>query len=148
MEKIKEPVDREKIDKRLEKNAFCNVNHIRLESVERDRAVFALTVREESTNPYGMIHGGALYTMADDATGVAAHTDGRSYVTQEGSLHFLRNQRQGTVRAEARVRHRGRATVLLDVDITGEDGTLLATGQFTYFCIDPDRMAKADGRGG
>ncbi len=142
MEEIKEQFDREKIEKRLEGNTFCNVNHIWLESVERDRAVFALTVREESTNPYGMIHGGALYTMADDATGVAAHTDGRSYVTQEGSLHFLRNQTKGTVRAEARVRHRGKATVLLDVDITGEDGTLLATGQFTYFCIDPERMPE------
>ena len=47
-----------------------------MESVERDRAVFKLTIRPESKNPYGMIHGGAIYTLADNATGVAACTDG------------------------------------------------------------------------
>ncbi len=132
---------REAVERTMEENTFSKRNGIRVEAVERDRTVLAFTVRKESTNPYGMIHGGALYTLADDATGLAAHTDGRSYVTQEGSLHFLRNQFRGEVRAEARVRHRGRATVLADVDITGEDGALLATGQFTFFCVDPDRVA-------
>lgn len=80
--------------------------------------------------------------MADNATGYAAHTDGRSYVTQSSAMHFLRNQTDGVVRADARVRHRGRTTCLVDVDILGEGEKLLATGEFTYFCIDPDIMAQ------
>ena len=71
-----------------------------------------------------------------------AHTDGRSYVTQGSSMHFLRNQSEGVVRADAKVRHRGRTTCLVNVDILGEGGKLLATGEFTYFCIDPDIMAQ------
>jgi len=82
-----------------------------------------------------MVHGGALYTLADNAAGIAAHSDGRSYVTQSGSLHFLSNRPHGLIRAEGRVRRRGRSTVLAEVDITAEDGTLLATGQFSYFCV-------------
>ena len=121
---------------RLQKNAFMLHNHIELESVEPDRAVFRLDIRPESRNPYGMVHGGAIYTMADNATGTAAHTDGRYYVTQTSALHFLRNQASGTVRATAWVRHRGKSTVLTAVDITGEDGKLLATGEFTFFCVD------------
>ena len=46
------------------------------------------------------------------------------------------------VRADAKVRHRGRTTCLVNVDILGEGGKLLATGEFTYFCIDPDIMAQ------
>lgn len=125
---------------RMEKNAFMLHNHIELESVERDRAVFRLEIRPESRNPYGLIHGGAIYTMADNATGTAAHTDGRYYVTQTSALHFLRNQATGTVRATAWVRHRGKSTVLTAVDITGEDGKLLATGEFTFFCVDKGLM--------
>ena len=121
-------------------NAFSNYNHLELETVERDRAVFTLRIQPESKNPYGMVHGGALYTMADDATGTAVHTDGRYYVTQNSSFHFLRNRAAGLIRAEARVRHRGRPTCLVDVDITGEDGGLLATGEFTYFCVDLEQM--------
>lgn len=125
---------------RLQKNAFMLHNHIELESVEPDRAVFRLDIRPESRNPYGMVHGGAIYTMADNATGTAAHTDGRYYVTQTSALHFLRNQASGTVRATAWVRHRGKSTVLTAVDITGEDGKLLATGEFTFFCVDKTLM--------
>ena len=78
--------------------------------------------------------------MADNATGTAAHTDGRYYVTQTSSLHFLRNQASGVVRATAWVRHRGKSTVLTAVDITGEGGKLLATGEFTFFCVDKALM--------
>lgn len=127
-------------------NAFCLFNHIIPESVEEDHAIFRLDIRPESKNPYGIVHGGAIYTMADNATGYAAHTDGRNYVTQTSSMHFLRNQSEGTVRASARVRHRGRTTCLVTVDITGENGKLLATGEFTYFCVDAALMAQKSGR--
>lgn len=127
---------------KLGANAFTEHNFIRLEAVEPDQAVYTLEIRPESRNPYGMAHGGALYTLADDAAGAAAHSDGRHYVTQSGNLHFLDNRAHGAVRAEGRVRHRGRSTVLVDVDITAQDGTLLATGTFTYFHVDRGRMAE------
>ncbi len=123
-------------------NAFTDYNFIKLEAAEPDRAVYRLDIRPESRNPYGMIHGGALYTMADDAAGTAAHGDGRHYVTQHGDLHFLDNRAHGTVWATGRVRHRGRSTVLVDVEITDESGALLATGAFSYFCVDRKRMAE------
>ena len=122
----------------LRKNAFTAHNFYEVETLEKDRAVYRLDIRPESLNPYGMVHGGALYTMADDAAGAAVHSDGRYYVTQNGDLHFLKNQGSGVIRAEGRVRRRGKATCLVEVDITNEAGELLATGQFTYFCIRED----------
>ena len=103
---------------KLGANAFTDHNFIRLESAEADCAVYRLDIRPESRNPFGMVHGGALYTLADDAAGGAAHSDGRHYVTQHGDLHFLDNRAHGTIRAAGRVRHRGRSTVLVDVEIT------------------------------
>ena len=123
-------------------NAFMFHNYIEMESAERDKAVFKLVIRPESKNPYGIVHGGAIYTMADNAAGAVAHSDGRYSVTQTSSIHFLRNQAEGVVRAEARIRHRGKSTCLVDVDITGEGNILLATGQFTYFCVDINLMAE------
>ncbi len=126
----------------LGSNAFTAHNFIRLESAEPDHVVYCLDIRPESRNPYGMVQGGALYTLADDAAGGTAHSDGRHYVTQSGTLHFLDNRAHGTIRASGRVRHRGRATVLVAVDITDEAGTLLATGEFSYFRVDMKRMAE------
>ena len=127
---------------KLGSNAFTSHNFIELESAEPDHVVYRLDIRPESWNPYGMVHGGALYTLADDAAGGTAHSDGRHYVTQSGSLHFLDNRAHGIIRAEGRVLHRGRSTVLVAVDVTDEAGALLATGQFAYFCVDAKRMAE------
>ena len=128
------------IRERVKKNGFMTYNHMELERIEPDHAVFRLDIRPESRNVYGMVHGGALYTLADNAAGSAVHTDGRSYVTQSGSMNFLRNQGAGTVRAEARVRHRGGSTALVEVDVLGEQDALLATGEYSFFCVDRKRV--------
>lgn len=132
----------DQLEKRLEQNSFMNYTHQVLELAEKDHAVFKMEIFPESHNSFGMVHGGVLYTIADNATGCAAHTDGRAYVTQGSSFHFLRNQPQGTIYAEARVRHRGGKTCLIDVDVTGDGGILLATGSFTYFCVDREKIEE------
>ena len=124
------------------RNAFIRHNGIEVQEVGPDRAVLYLTIRDESRNLHGLVHGGAIYAMADNAAGCAASTDGRSYVTQSSNMHFLRNQAEGVVRAEAQVRHRGKSTVLVAVDIRGEDGRLMATGEFCFFCLDRARMEQ------
>lgn len=125
-----------------DKNAFSNYNLICLESVEDGRAVYSMEIRPENRNQYGMAHGGALYTLADDAAGTAAYSDGRNYVTQSGELHFLNNRARGVLRATGTVCHRGRSTVLVNVEVTDEAGVLLAAGTFSYFCVDRKRMAE------
>lgn len=125
----------ERQKERLAKNTFSNYNFMELEALEPDYAVYKMEIHPESKNPYGMVHGGALYTLADDAAGMAVHTDGRNYVTQNGSLNFLTNQPSGVIRAAGRVLRRGRSTVLVDVKITNENGVLLAAGQFIYHLI-------------
>ncbi len=127
---------------RLRKNAFTNHNAFELETVGEDRAVYRLDIRPESLNPYGMVHGGALYTLADDAAGAAVHSTGSYYVTQSGNLQFIKNQGCGSIWANARVRHRGRSTCLASVDIVNEKGDLLATGEFSYFRVDRDLMEE------
>ena len=123
-------------------NAFAAFNHLELSELEEDRCVFRLDVRDESKNPFGFVHGGLLAGMADNAAGYAAHTDGRTYVTQSSHLNYIHNQVGGVVWAEGRVLHRGRTVCLVRADIRGEDGTLLATGELSYFCVDPDALER------
>lgn len=123
-------------------NAFAVFNHLELEHVEPDYAVFRLKIQPESKNPYGFVHGGLLAGMADNAAGYAAHSDGRTYVTLSSQLNYIHNQAVGVIRAEGRVLHRGRTTCVTHVDIRGEDGILLATGELVYFCVDPETLEK------
>ncbi|MET0018144.1 hotdog fold thioesterase [Oscillibacter sp.] len=123
-------------NRRLNLNRFMTFNFIELSVLELDRAECRLTLRPESTNPSGMLHGGALYTMADSTAGSAAHSDGRIYVTQDSSMNYLSNIKEGTAVAVGTVVHRGKTTCLVNVDITAEaTGKLMATGRFTFFCV-------------
>ena len=125
----------QKMRARFHENAFSLHNHMRLGRIDDDQAEIFLDIHPDTLNTYGMVHGGALYTLADNTGGYAIHTDGRTYVTQSGTLSFLENRISGTIRASARVRRRGKKTALVDVDIFDEAGVLLATGPFTYFCL-------------
>ena len=60
---------KERIKERLEGNSFMNHNFMVLDFLEPDHAIFKLEIREESRNTFGMVHGGALYSLADNATG-------------------------------------------------------------------------------
>ena len=135
-------INEQKMEELDDGNAFAVFNHLKPERVERDYAVFALEIRPESRNPYGFVHGGMLAAMADNAAGYAAHSDGRTYVTQASHLTYLHNQASGVIRAVSRVLHRGRTICLTHVDILGADDTLLATGELTYFCVDYDALER------
>jgi len=125
------------IEKLCRENEFMNHNHITLKTLEKDHVVMELVVRQESLNPYKIVHGGALYTMADCAAGTASRSDGRRYVTMSSSLNFLRSGLMGdTIWAEARIRHRGRTVCYVEVDVTNQKGELLASGDYTFFCIE------------
>ena len=128
-------------------NAFMDYNFIKVTEVSLDRVVASLEIRPETRNPYGVAHGSALYAMADNATGIAAHTDGRSYVTQSSNMYFLSNRKEGAIRAEANVIRRGRATCLVGVEITDADGKLLASGTFVHFCVDQTAQAPQSPEG-
>ena len=116
-------------------NAFAIFNHLDPEFVEPDHAIFHLHIRPESKNPFGYVHGGLLAGMADNAAGYAAHTDGRTYVTQSSHMNYIHNQAEGDIRAEGTVIHRGHKICLVRVDIWGDQHTLLATGEVIYYCV-------------
>ena len=63
--------------KRDSMNTFMHYNFNEQAELEQDYAVCKLDIRPECLNPFGMVHGGALCTLADNAAGMAAHTDGR-----------------------------------------------------------------------
>ena len=115
-------------DKLASANAFAIYNGIRTRQTGDGMGEAFLEVGPDNLNPYGVLHGGA-------SAGAACRTDGRKYVTRHGSLDFIRSAEPGRVTARAQVKHRGRTTCLVSVEITGEDHTVYASGHYTFFCL-------------
>ncbi len=120
---------------KLQKDHYMKANHIHLVEVEPNYAKLSMKITNSALNGFGYVHGGALFGLADTAAGVAAFTDGRSYVTQSGDFHFIGNVMSGEVYAEARVIHRGRTLAIVEVKVFAEYGKLLGNGIYDMFVV-------------
>ncbi len=102
----------------------------RIEAEEGRVSVF-MTAGEFHYNPLGSVHGGAIATMLDTATGCAVHTTlpaGVGYTSLDLVTRFLRpaTVASGRLRAEGTVLNRGRTTARAEARLFDESGRLLA----------------------
>jgi len=96
-----------------------------------------LTVRPELLNPHGVMHGGAIYSLADNGMGAAVYSkieDNESCATIEIKIVYIAPVCSGVVECETRVVNKGRRVAVLESDITN-GGRLVAKalGSFAIF---------------
>lgn len=124
-------------------NPFMEKTRMEYWRVRPGECIIRHEVGEDSANPYGMVHGGLLCSLADNATGCAASTDGRTWVTLNNEMNYISNVREGVIFCRARVRHAGRKIAVEDIEIFAGDPDgdekewkLLVTGSYTMYCVD------------
>jgi acyl-CoA thioesterase len=90
-------------------------------------------------NPNGVVHGAALFALADTAMGKSTMSviePGRFCASIEVSLRFIRPAMSGELTAVATVLKRGRHVVHLEARITGDEQSLIATAAGTFAIIE------------
>jgi uncharacterized protein (TIGR00369 family) len=113
---------------------------------DEGRAMVTLPAGPQHANPMGTLHGGILCDIADAAMGYAfASTlaDGESFTTVDLRINFLRPVWNATLRAEAKVVHRGRTIGYVECDVTDERARVVAKSSSTCMVL---RDTKATGR--
>ncbi|MBT2283102.1 PaaI family thioesterase [Paenibacillus polymyxa] len=94
----------------------------------------ALTAGEQHTNSMGIIHGGVLTSLMDQAMGMvstaAMEVDG--CVTTNLNVHFLAPMKQGELMVRATVLHQAGRSVTTQSEVRDASGTLgcMATATF------------------
>lgn len=90
--------------------------------------------KRELENIYGDMHGGCLYTIADNMAGLAAGTYGYYVTTINGSMQYLKAARDTEyVICEADVIKPGKRISVVRAEIRDADGLLLNTGEFAFY---------------
>lgn len=117
-------------------NPFMEENGIEIVSESAERVVLRAVPSKKQRNPYGMVHGGLLYTMIDCAAGITARADGKAYVTQNSYVNFLANtEKEEELLAETNVIRRGATIVAVHVELRTVDGRKLADAVVDMFRI-------------
>jgi len=109
---------------------FAKLLGIELVSVEADRVVAEMTVREDLCTSPAIAHGGALMAFADTLGALATVANlpqSGSTTTVESKTNFLRAAPLGVrITGEATPLHRGKRTMVWQTRITTSDGKLVA----------------------
>jgi len=93
-----------------------------------------LVITAEHLNAGGRTQGGALFTLADLALAAAANSHGTLAFSLSSNITFLRGSEPGDVLyAEARERYIGRSTGYYQIDVTNQEGKLIATFESSVF---------------
>jgi acyl-coenzyme A thioesterase 13 len=109
---------------------------LRLLSHGAGEARMECPVRPSTQNVNGSLHGGVIALLVDEAGTVAlasADRDGRPGVTTDLSISYLNPGLPPRVVAEARTLKIGRMLGTVQVEVRGDDGTLIASGRMTKF---------------
>ncbi len=116
------------------KNPFMEHNGIEICDVSPEGSRLRAVITETSLNPYGMIHGGLLFTMLDIVAGVTARADNHNYVTQSVYVNYLGNLKDvSEIFAESEVIKRGNAITVIHSMVKSAEGKLLADATVDMF---------------
>lgn len=108
---------------------------LQLDEVRDDRVRAHIAVRDELRQPFGLVHGGVLASIAETlaslGTAVVVIPEGNAAMGLTNSTSFLRPIVDGTIHALATRRHRGRTTWIWDVEMSDDAGRLCALARMT-----------------
>ncbi|WP_374711754.1 PaaI family thioesterase [Symbiobacterium terraclitae] len=99
------------------------------------RSVVRMPASEHTLNNLGIVHGGALCTLADAAIGTALRSalqPGDAVATIEMKVNFIAPGR-GDLLARARTLHLGGTTAVAEAEIEDVRGALVAKALATFF---------------
>jgi len=122
---------------------FSKKNRIHIIQIAPGYAKGELVVAEDSMNFGGLVHGGALATLADMVGGTCACSKGGSCVTANCSMEFLRPAKGSKIVGEGFPVKLGNSLSVVRVELRNDQGDLVATGTFTFYMLKEETAGKS-----
>ena len=130
------------LPEQLPRSALMDLIGGELDSWEEGRVVMSIKLEDRHMNPGGVLHGGVLTTLMDEATAHAIATVRgleAPLATVDMNVSFLAAARPGDeLQCEARTLRVGRAVAFAEAEVRRRGrGDLVAKGRFTYAILNP-----------
>ncbi len=128
--------------------AFPFIDHVgvRIEEIGQGTSRLTLRVQPFHNNSQGVVHGGALFTLADTGMGAALYAvpgPQERGSTLEIKINYFKPVRAGTVECRSQVVHRGRTVANLESSLF-VDGVLMAKANGSFAIFEPKAKSGTD----
>lgn len=114
----------------LKKDPYANLLGIELERIEEGYAKVKVKIKSDFCNFLGYIHGGLIFSLADQAFAVASNSREKEAVALQMNINYVRAPSVGdTLFAEAKEQHLGSNIGLYRIRIKNARQQLIAETQ-------------------
>ena len=118
------------IERRMSSEGYARKLGLRLVALSAGRAVVEMVPKGDDANIFDMVHGGAIFSLMDEAFQASCNSHGRVAVALDVNVVFHHPARPGQrLRAESREVHCSNKTGSYEIRVTDEQDTLIATCQ-------------------
>jgi acyl-CoA thioesterase len=127
--------------KLVNQSPYAELLGMKLTALDNGFARVKLPYHEKLLQPFGRVHGGAIYSMADYALGWAAYSvvdPDEEVATIEMKMNYIGTINDGVMIAEARVVHCGRRTIMVEVDVKTNKQKLIGKANGTVIRLSHD----------
>ena len=116
------------IKRRTEKEPYAQKLGMNLILLEPGHAIVEMTPSEGLENIFGMAHGGAIFSLIDEAFQVSCNAHGTVAVALNMTVTYhLPPDKNSTLRAESKEIHRSRKTGTYEIKVTDDKDRLIAS---------------------
>jgi len=116
--------------KRVDWEPFAQLMGLKLKKVDKGYSLVEMTTREEMENILGSTHGGAIFSLIDEAFETASNSHGTIAVALNMNVTFIAPPSPGAVlQAEAKEINLTSRTATYLINVTEEGDRLIATCQ-------------------
>jgi len=120
----------DKIRELLSNDMYARHSGIELLEISKGSAKVAMTVHKEHLNGVGIVHGGAIFTLADFAFAAASNSHGTVAVAINANISFMKAAAlNATLTAEAKEVSINPKLATYQVNVTDDAGDLVASFQ-------------------
>ena len=129
----------------VETAPYYQLLQITMDQIDEGFARFRMPFRKELTHPYGIVHGGAIASLADTAIAFAMMTliqPGEKLTTVEFKINFFAPVNEGELSGEGRVVSKGKRVAVGEMQVKNGEGNLIAKGLATYMILNSSKTIE------
>ncbi|HPE63300.1 MAG TPA: PaaI family thioesterase [Methanothrix sp.] len=124
----------EAIRRGVEAEPYARALGIRLVDIDVGWAETEMEVSDEKEDIFGMAHGGAIFSLVDEAFGAAANSHGTVALALNVNITYVQPPSPGeTLRATAVEVDRSETVSTCEIRVLGDGGQLIAAAQATGY---------------
>jgi len=124
----------EALRERVKSEPYAKMLGLELVKVESGYALIRMAFSERHHNIHGRCHGGAIFSLIDEAFQIASNSSGKIEIALNVNVSYMKAPREGEVlTAEARLVDSSRRISHFIIEVRNESGDLMAACQATAY---------------